>query len=364
MQSKYNQFRALVAITKASLLAIIKNPGSLFFSLVFPLVFVWVFGFFGMNGFSKQRVSFSQGTDTTNKVFAILQNMAQINIISYSNDSLQKLDLERGELDAVLHITTNKDSTQKEQYTIQVTATNATAGAVAQLMPYLENISLKVNPEIKSNVHIQQNIYTIRPYRQIDFILPGQIGFSVLFSTLFGIAFTFYNLREQLVLKRFFASPVNKLSILSGIGFSRLSFQLLNVVVLIVVGKFWLGFTLAHGMITFLEMIFISILMLLLLMGIGLIFSSIVKTDATIPLLINLFALPQMLLSGTFFPISVFPEWMQTLCKIFPLTHFNEAMRKISFEGLGITEVWNHLAIIGLWGIVVYVIIYKIFKWE
>jgi len=364
MQSQYNQFKALVAITKASLLAIFKNPGSVFFSLVFPLIFVWIFGFFGMNGFSKQRVSFSSKTDTANIAYTVVSNMQQLKIIKYPTDSLQKLNLERGELDAILNITTKKDSTNKEQYIIQVTATNATASAVAQLMPFLENISLKINPEIKSNVHIQQNIYTIRPYRQIDFILPGQIGFSVLFSTLFGIAFTFYNLREQLVLKRFFASPVNKLSILTGIGFSRLFFQLLNVIVLIVVGRFWLGFTLAHGIITFFEMILISILMLLLLMGVGLIFSSVVKTDATIPLLINLFALPQMLLSGTFFPISIFPAWMQSLCKIFPLTHFNEAMRKISFEGLGITEVWNHLTIIGLWTVVVYVIIYKIFKWE
>lgn len=364
MQSQYNQFKALIAITKASLLAIIKNPGSLFFSLVFPLVFVWVFGFFGMNGFSKQRISFTQATDTTNAVYAILNKMPQINIIHYNNDSLQKLNLERGELDAVLSISTQKDSLQKVHYTIQVTATNATAAAVAQLMPYLENISLQINPSIKSNLSIQQHIYTIRPYKQIDFILPGQIGFSVLFSTLFGIAFTFFNLREQLVLKRFFASPVNKLSILTGIGFSRLAFQLLNVVVLIVVGKFWLGFTLAHGFTTFFDMIFISILMLFLLMGIGLIFSSIVKTDATIPLLINLFALPQMLLSGTFFPISIFPAWLQSLCKIFPLTHFNEAMRKISFEGMGLLEVWNHIAIIGLWGIIVYAIIYKVFKWE
>ena len=35
-------------------------------------------------------------------------------------------------------------------------------------------------------------------------------------QTLFGVAFTFFNLREQLVLKRFYASPVNKINILLG----------------------------------------------------------------------------------------------------------------------------------------------------
>lgn len=364
MQKKYNQFKALMAITKASLLAILKNPGSLFFSLVFPLVFVWIFGSFGGGGLNKFKVAISKKSDTTNVLYGVLQSLPLIKIEKYTNDSLQKSDLEKGRLAAILSISTSFDSLQKQHYTIQVTSTNASTPEVMQLIPILENVSAKINPQPNNLISIEKNIYTVRPYKQIDFVLPGQIGFSILFSTLFGIAFTFYNLREQLVLKRFYASPVNRLNILLGIGFSRLFFQLLNVVVLIIVGKFFLGFTLSHGIFTFLEMIFLSILLLMVLMGVALIFSSIVKTDSTIPLLINLFALPQMLLSGTFFSIAVFPAWMQTLCKILPLTHFNIAMRKISFEGQSFIDTWQNIAVIGLWGVVVYFLVYKIFKWE
>ncbi|GMV77630.1 MAG: hypothetical protein AMXMBFR79_07650 [Chitinophagaceae bacterium] len=363
MQIKYNQFKALAAISKASLLAIVKNPGSVFFSLVFPLVFVWIFGSFGSNSFSKINISFSKTSDTSNVVYTILNNLPQIKIRTYNNDSLRKADLEAGRIAAVLNISTN-DSGSKHKYLINITSTNATSSELAQLKPILENIAIKINPEINNTVQIKENVYAIRAYKQIDFILPGQIGFSVLFSTLFGIAFTFYNLREQLVLKRFYASPVKKLNILIGVGLSRLFFQLLNIIVLILVGKFWLGFTLINGFTTFIEMILVSILMLMVLMGVGLIFSSVVKTDATISLLINLFALPQMLLSGTFFPITVFPKWMQVLCNIFPLTHFNTVMRKISFEGLGLLSVWQNIGVICLWGIFVYFLVYKIFKWE
>jgi ABC-2 type transport system permease protein len=111
-------------------------------------------------------------------------------------------------------------------------------------------------------------------------------------------------------------------------------------------------------------MLLLAFLLLLVLMGVGLIFSSIVKSDSTIPLLINLFALPQMLLGGTFFPISVFPAWMQTFCKCLPLTHFNIAIRKISFEGLSFIDCWQNLGVIGIWLILVYALVYKIFKWE
>jgi ABC-2 type transport system permease protein len=364
MQSKYNQSKALLAITKASLLAILKNPGSLFFSLVFPLVFVWIFGSFGSNGLTKFKIAIAQNSDTSNVLYGVLQSIPLLKIVHYNNEVAQKNDLEKGRLAAVLTIKSSFDSLKQQHYNIEVTSTTASGPEVMQLVPILENIAAKIYPNPNQLISIEKNIYTVRQYKQIDFVLPGQIGFSILFSTLFGIAFTFYNLREQLVLKRFYASPVNRLNILLGIGFSRLFFQLINVVVLIVVGKFLLGFTLSHGLITFFEMLFLSILLLLVLMGVALIFSSIVKSDSTIPLLINLFALPQMLLSGTFFSITVFPEWMQTLCKVLPLTHFNTAMRKISFEGLSIIDTWQNVAVIGLWGVGIYYLVYKFFKWE
>ncbi len=364
MAKQYNQSKAFLAIAKASLLAILKNPGAIFFSLVFPLVFVWIFGSFGSNGITKYKVAITPGSDTSNAIYAVLSNLPVIEIKNYTNDSLRKQDLEKGRLAGVLTINTRFDSLKNKSYSIEVTSTNASMPEVMMLMNVLENVSAKVYPNPKNPVLISKNIYQVREYKQIDFVLPGQIGFSILFSTLFGIAFTFYNLREQLVLKRFYASPVNRLSILTGIGVSRLFFQLLNVVVLIVVGKLFLGFTLAHGFITFIEMVGMSFLMLLTLMGVGLIFSSIVKSDSTIPLLINLFALPQMLLSGTFFSISLFPEWMQTLCKLLPLTHFNLAMRKISFEGVSIFDCWQNIGVIGLWAVGIYFIVYKIFRWE
>ena len=369
MAKQYNQSKALLAITKASLLAILKNPGALFFSLGFPLIFVWIFGSFGSGGVSQFKVALAQNADTSNApLFQSIRHNPLIKLVTYKDTIEQRTDLEKGRLTAVMNIAVAKDSTGNLKYDIQLKSTTASILEMASVMPILENIADKyekgMNPQIQSLVSISQQMYAIREYKQIDFVLPGQIGFSILFSTLFGIAFTFYNLREQLVLKRFYASPVNKLNILLGIGFSRLVFQLINVIVLIVVGHFWLGFTLSHGFATFAQMLSLAFLLLLVLMGVGLIFSSIVKSDSTIPLLINLFALPQMLLGGTFFSISVFPQWMQTFCKTLPLTHFNIAIRKISFEGLSLIDCWQSLGVIVIWLVIVYALVYKIFKWE
>jgi ABC-2 type transport system permease protein len=136
------------------------------------------------------------------------------------------------------------------------------------------------------------------------------------------------------------------------------------VVMLIALGYFFLHFTLIHGLDTFFEMTLLTIYMLLLLLGVGLIFSSIVKTDTSIPLLINLFAFPQMLLSGTFFQVEVFPAWLQQICRLLPLTQYNDSMRKISFTGLHLWDCGRELGILAIWMVVIYIVAIKVFKWE
>jgi ABC-2 type transport system permease protein len=47
-----------------------------------------------------------------------------------------------------------------------------------------------------------------------------------------------------------------------------------------------------------------------------------------------------------------------------PLTHFNNAMRSIAFEGASLADCWKELGILCIWGVIVYAIAVKTFKWE
>jgi ABC-2 type transport system permease protein len=368
-ERKYSQSKALWAITKASFKAIFANPSAIIFSILFPIIFILIFGAFGSGGPAIYKVALAPGCDTANQLFRAIENHPQVRIVRYKDSLKLKKDLIKGRLTGILFIQTITDSLQTQRYDIKVKTTTASNNTIAALMQVLDYVKLKFELKVSGSKedHIiinQPEIEKVRPYRQIDFILPGQLGFSILFSTLFGIAFTFYGLREQLVLKRFYASPVRRINILFGIGASRLFFQLLSVVVLILFGRFFLNFTLQHGFLTFLEMILMTIFMLFHLMGVGLIFSSIAKTDTSIPLLINLFGFPQMMLSGTFFPIEVFPGWLQEICRVLPLTQFNDAIRKIAFEGLSIFECWREIGILGIWTVITYIITIRVLKWE
>jgi ABC-2 type transport system permease protein len=368
MSQSYSQSKALWAITKASFKAIFAQPISIVFSLLFPIIFILIFGAFGNSGVPTQKIAIRPGSDTANAIYDSLKASRFVQFLRFTDSVHMTDELEKGKLTGILYIQSLPTDAGKSKYLVHVQSSSASGTSLFLFLQSLENLANKIEV---AHIDAKDKQYIIKPqiiegqkYRQIDFILPGQLGFSILFSTLFGIAFTFFTLREQLVLKRFYASPIRRINILLGIGMSRLFFQLVNVVVLILFGYFFLNFTLQHGWITFFEMVALSMVMLFLLMGVGLIFSSVAKSDAPIPLFINLFGFPQMLLSGTFFPVTVFPPWLQDICFFLPLTQFNNAMRKISFEGLHLYDTWRELGILGIWIIIVYIILGKVIRWE
>ena len=361
----YSQRRALWAITKASFKAIFSQPSSIFFSLLFPIVFILIFGAFTDRPADPLKVAFAPGSDTTSAFYDSLKMNPLVQLLHYDDTATMNGELRKGRLAAIVNISRASDTSRLNM--VQLQSSEAAAGAVYRLIPILDYQALKIelaDNNLAREYKFVPQIVPGKKYRAIDFVLPGQLGFSVLFSTLFGIAFVFFNLREQLVLKRIYASPVKKINILIGIGASRLFYQLISVIVLILFGHFFMNFTLVHGAITFIEMLILSVYMLFLMMGAGLIVSNLAKNDTMIPLMINVFAFPQILLSGTFFPIDVFPVWMQKLCELIPLTQFNNAMRKISFEGLHLWDCWKEIGFLGIWIVVIYAIVIKTMKWE
>lgn len=368
MQGSYSQLRAMLAITKASLRAIFRSPSAVLFSIAFPLIFILVFGFIGGSGKISVSVAFTPQCDTANPIYSSIRNMAGIKVVQ--KDSLQlREDLEKGRITAI--ITIRKSLLPNPPYFIDLQSSDAVNPQNLQVLTSILNaIIAGINQQTYATaptialVNSQVQKIPGRVYRTIDFILPGQLGFSLLSAGVFGVAFLFFNLRQQLVLKRFYATPIRRPYIILGEALSRVIFQMLTALIIILVGRFAFQFTLVHGVVTFFTIMLLSFIALILFMGFGFIVSSVAKSESTIPPFANLITLPQFLLAGTFFPIETFPTWLQPICKALPLTHFNTAMRNIAFEGASLSACWRELGVLGIWTVLVYAIAFKTFKWD
>lgn len=368
---KYSQLRAMIAISRASLHAIFRSPSAVVFGFAFPFVFILVFGFMGDNGsFSSYKIALDNHADTTNELYKALENTRGVIIKKYPDSVSLRKDLEAGKIAGVMNIQENPAG--NPPYVFSLKSTTSSNNQWPQFKALAESVINKLSDEkypgrqtvARFDFDYGRDIAVIRKYKTIDFILPGQLGFSLLASGVFGVAFMFFNLRNTLVLKRFFATPISRTYIILGEMFSRVLFQMLTAVVIIVVGYYFFGFTLIHGFTTFLELLFLSFIGLVVFMGMGFIISGMAKNDSTIPPLANIITLPQFLIGGTFFPIDVFPKWLQWIAQAMPLTHLNNALRDVSFEGFNLWDERLEIGILLLWGIVVYAIAVKVFRWE
>lgn len=352
-------------MAKASFRSIVRSPSSVVFTLAFPLIFILVFGFIGGGGITVD-VGVSKNINTQNPIYQALNKTSVIHLVDTETPQEMESQLEKGRLDAIINIVNNPH--RLPAYKVDVKYTKASLEKGNILKSVLNNIFYQLNrrspgapPPI---AELREATIQGREYKTIDFILPGQLGFSLLSTGVFGTAFVFLSLRITLVIKRFFATPVQRYSIVLGEALARITFALIGALIIIVLGHFAFGFTLIHGFVTVVNMLILSTIGIIVFMGFGFIISGVAKNESSVPPIANIVTLPQFLLSGTFFSISAFPKWLQPISNALPLTYLNDAMRKVAFEGANLLGVGHQLLILAIWGIIVYAVAVKTFKWE
>jgi ABC-2 type transport system permease protein len=251
---------------------------------------------------------------------------------------------------------------------VQLQTTKSAGGSLGLLETMLNEAIGKMNQQVfPNNPSVAKLLVTEIPgriYRTIDFILPGQLGFSLLMAGVYGSSFLLFSLRQHLVLKRLRAAPVRRRSIIAGEMLSRLFFQVISFIIMVALGYYAFQFTLINGFATFLEMLAFSFFGLIIFMGIGFIISGLVQNENAIAPIANTVVLPQILLCGLFFPIENYPHWLQQFCNMLPLTLFVDGLRKIAFEGAHIPQLPYTVGGLIIWTCIIGPLCVKSFKWE
>lgn len=368
MAKKYSQFKAALVMAKASLIATLRSPTSVVFALLFPVIFVTVFGAMVDSTAVKLKIRLLPQSDSTSPMYAAIKAISIFDL-AYGSDSAAMLsDLKKGRIAAVLYLHPSSIAGGVPQFRTDLLGSSAVADKMPLIRAALQAAAVQVNQQVLPGQPIPAAIREItipgRIYRQIDFILPGQLGFSLLMAGVFSSAFLLFNLRHTLVLKRIYVTPVSRAAILSGELISRLLFQVICFMIITALGYFAFHFTLVNGLLTFMEMLLLSVFGLVIFMGIGFIISGMIRNESSIAPVANTLTVPQILLCGLFFPIDNYPVWLRSFCELLPLTFFVDGLRKIAFEGLHIWQIPWQLGGLVVWGALIAALSIRSFKWE
>ena len=373
--------KQLIQLIAAQFREILREPGVLFWGIVFPILMSLGLG-----------IAFTQKIDTTREIAIIERNVSDSSVyfktphideflrvnaekiispddtsgsykIVLPDDKLGNTTfifyrmpwqdamvlLKRGNLNVVID-----ESDGQIQYHFDPRNPDAQ-------LTYLKLSKLLSNTitDIKSNQNIRP--LTVSGTRYIDFLVPGLIAMGVMMSSLWGISWGIIEKRSKKLLRRLVATPMKKSYFLVSLITARFTMNFVESALLFLFSFIVFGITI-QGSVAALFAIFIS--GNIAFAGIAIFISSHTAKTEIGNGFINVVVMPMMVLSGIFFSYHNFPDWAIPFIQLLPLTMLADGLRSIFIEGAGFAEMILPATVMTAIGVILFTVGLKIFKWH
>lgn len=181
-----------------------------------------------------------------------------------------------------------------------------------------------------------------------NYNVPAVAGTIVFLMSLILTALAVVREREIGTLEQLMVSPLTPFELIGGktIPFALIAFA--DVLLVTGAALFWFGVPFVGS---FAQLMLASLLFVLSGLGVGLLISTVSKTQQQAFLTTFLVFMPIILLSGFMFPINSMPEIFQWLTLINPLRHYLEIVRGIFLKGAGIAPLWHQYTVLAVLGV-------------
>lgn len=175
-----------------------------------------------------------------------------------------------------------------------------------------------------------------------------------------GLPLTIADYRDKKILKHFFATPIRPFMILSVqvvIGMLTSFFSAALVSLLAILG---FGYRMEGNPILFIGAF---LLVMLSMYSIGMILASLCKTVKIANVVTTFVYFPMLFLSGATIPFELFPDTVQKVCNVLPLTHGIKLLKAVSLN-MWSQEIWISVALLIVFTVVGCIISVVSFKWD
>lgn len=345
---------------------------ALFFTIGFPLIFLFVFG--GLNS-GDRDVSFNvalinQSDSSFAKDFAksaqnsdVLKVDEEVKTLNEAKDRMS-----RSELDAAIVLPEDFGKAQKDEKTpggqaeVVYTQNNQQSGQA--LGSILDAQFREINAkfvDMKQPFSVKTEELNEKSLTAFDYTFAGLLGFAIIGMGIFGPVNVFPELKKMGILRRLSTTPLRvwQYFLATMIGQAIIGLLSLAVMFAVAIGVFKLQVV---G--NYFELGLFLVLGIITILGIGLALGGWAKNERQAAPLSNIIVFPMMFLSGTFFPRYLMPEWLQNISSFLPLTPIIDGIRLIATEGKHFIDILPQIGMVGAWMIVIYFIAFRVFRWE
>ena len=181
------------------------------------------------------------------------------------------------------------------------------------------------------------------------FFVPGVIGTLTLIQVISLTSFAVVREREVGTLEQIMVSPIRPFEFILGKTVPFFLIGLGDVALVTTFGVLWFGIPFVGNP---LVMLLGASLFLLAALGLGLLVSTMAKTQQQAFALSFFLINPFFILSGFAFPIAAMPLALQWFTLVNPLRYFLVVIRSVFLKGVGVTELWPDMTAMALLGVV------------
>lgn len=378
-------FKLFIAIIKMTY----RNKQALFWSFAFPLMFIVIFGLFN---FDKMGNASYIAVDKANSTLSaqLLDGLGQIEFLKRVTDHAATIDdalssLKKGDVQFIISIPSD--------FTMPATAAMETKPAqqgAAQKIPaappkpgtitvYYDESNVTSNQIILSVIdkffdkmnmsaaqaptifsYTTENVQS-KKIKYLDIIMTGILGMAIMTSTVIGLSTAIAQYREQRLLKRLSATPLKVRNFLMAEVLAHLVLTIAQVTIIIIFSRLVFH---VHVYGSYFILYVIGLLGGLIFLNLGFAVGGYSKSIQTAASVSQVVTMPMMFLSGTFFSVDTLPVFLQKIVQFLPLTPMIQAIRKVSIDAGGWSDIWVQLAYMGAWVIVSFLIAWRTFRFK
>ena len=160
-----------------------------------------------------------------------------------------------------------------------------------------------------------------------NLVLPGILAFTILSAGLFAVSGHLTSMKERNILDRLIVTPMRPVALLAAIVIIRMAIVFFST--LVTLGAGIVVFGLQYNVDWFRYIVFV-ICATLGTMGMGTVIALLVRRPSSASSLANVLAMVMMFFAGIYFPVEFMPAFLRAVSKGLPLTHMANAMRYVT----------------------------------
>ncbi len=185
-----------------------------------------------------------------------------------------------------------------------------------------------------------------------NFMVPSIMGLLLMVITIILMSMAVVKEREIGTLEQLIVTPIKPIQLIIGKFVPFIIIGFIDVLLVIAVMVFWFDIGIRGD---FFFLLFSSLLFVLSTLGLGLLISTISKTQQQAMMVAQFgVMMPMIYLSGFTFPIENMPRVIQYITYLIPLRYFITILRSVILKGTGFIELLPQLGMLFLLGTIIF----------